>query len=298
MAFNIAIVKKHPVAAGAIIVVGGLLLFLMLRGGSGGSVAAGATGPTDAQIQAALAQQGMQFQAGMAAQNYQFQLAAQSADIQGQLALGQLSLTAQQKMIEASLVQLGAQTELAKYQTDIAFAAQKDSNATALAGQQAVLQSTYNLAALNAATQTHQADLSAQVHMFDTAAFTDLQKLITQSNASVMITQSNNQVQMHAIDADTQKYLAKKQGQSSMFGSLLGFAGTALSLFSDIRVKGGVQPTGAYLDDGTPLHEFRYLGIGPKQYGVIAQDVEIRRPDLVDKVAGVRRVRYDLLAAA
>ncbi len=293
MALNFSIVKRHPVATGAVIIVGGLILFMLMRGGAGGGVAV-SSGPSDAQIAAGMQAQQMQFAAMQQSSSQQFQLAAGNQQIQGQLALAQLQLVAAQDQIGAGLTATAAQIELAKYQTMVAYQAQQDANATSLAGQQAVLKSTYDLAKLSTDALVQQSLLQAQTHMFDTAAFTDVQKLYYQGQTQVSITQSNNQVKIEGIQADAQKYIAKKQGQSSMFGSLLGFAGTALSFFSDPRLKSHIEPKGT-LSDGTPLYNYKYLGLGKTRSGPMAPEVESRNPMAVSKRAGFGVVDFGVM---
>lgn len=226
---DLGVVKKHPVMVGGIVVVGGLLVYLALNhggGSSGGSVAA-AAGPTDAQIQAAMAGQQMQYQMGAQASSQQFQLAKEQLDIQGNLALTGLNLQAAHEQVQAGLAVSVAQLDLAKYQTDVSLMAQKDNNATALAGQQAILKNSYDLANLNTTAMMQQNQLQTQSHMFDTQALVDLQTVLSQANAATSITQSNNQVKMAQIQASAQKSASK----SSFFGSLLGAGATLLTAF-------------------------------------------------------------------
>lgn len=289
MALNLTVVKKHPVATGAVIIVGGLVLFMLMRGGGGGSGYV-STGPTDAQIAAGMQQAQMQFAAGQQASSQQFQLAAGAQNIQGQLALAQLQLQGQSEQVAAGLAAMGAQIELGKYQSMLAFEAQKDATAATVALQKEQLKSTFDLAKLTTDSMNLQATLAAQTRMFETAAFTDVQKIYYQGQTQLGIVQSNNQVKIEGIQADAQKYIAKKQGQSSMFGSLLGFAGTALSFFSDPRLKTHVERKGT-LEDGTPLYNYKLLGAGRTRSGVMA--TEVGNPMAVDRRAlGVARVDY------
>lgn len=289
MALNLTVVKKHPIATGAVIVVGGVVLFMLLRGGGGGTVVAGG-GPSDAQIAAGMQAAQMQFAAAQQSSGQGFQLAMQSGQIQGQLALAGLQLEGQSEQISAALAATAANIELSKYQSLLAFQAQQDATSATVALQKEQLKSTYDLARLSTEALTTQATLAAQTRMFETAAFTDVQKLYYQGQTQVAITSSNNQVKIEGIQADAQKYIAKKQGQSSALGSILGFAGTALSFFSDPRLKTHVEPRGT-LSDGTPLYNYKLLGTGRTRSGVMA--TEVKNPMAVDRRAfGLSVVDY------
>jgi hypothetical protein len=60
---------------------------------------------------------------------------------------------------------------------------------------------------------------------------------------------------------------------------------------SDARVKDNIAPIGI-LFDGTPVYSFNYIGDRTPRMGLIAQDVERRRPDAVGSVGGVKAVDY------
>ena len=65
------------------------------------------------------------------------------------------------------------------------------------------------------------------------------------------------------------------------------------SFFSDERVKEGVEDIGR-THDGQKIVKFRYKGEkGPKQIGLIAQDVEKHHPDAVGEYHGIKTVDYD-----
>ena len=65
------------------------------------------------------------------------------------------------------------------------------------------------------------------------------------------------------------------------------------NLFSDIRLKEDIDEVGE-LHDGTPVYSFRYKAdpLKRKQIGLMAQDVEKRRPDAVQEVEGFKTVNY------
>lgn len=68
----------------------------------------------------------------------------------------------------------------------------------------------------------------------------------------------------------------------------LGVAG----LFSDRRVKDDIKRVGK-TDDGLPIYTFKYKGDDTTHMGLMAQDVEKKRPDAVGEVDGIKTVNYD-----
>ena len=83
-----------------------------------------------------------------------------------------------------------------------------------------------------------------------------------------------------------------------MMGSLFGLGGNigaASILASDRRVKDDVRRIGK-TDDGQPLYSYRYKGgldDGKKHIGLMAQDVQKRKPDAVVNMGGILGVDYD-----
>ncbi len=80
----------------------------------------------------------------------------------------------------------------------------------------------------------------------------------------------------------------------SLFGAPAGGASAAsgiMSLFSDERVKDNIAEVGA-LNDGTPVYSYNYTGDPVPRIGLIAQDVEKRRPDAVTEIGGIKAVDY------
>ncbi len=76
-----------------------------------------------------------------------------------------------------------------------------------------------------------------------------------------------------------------------ILGGVLAGAGTAARIASDARVKENSQEVGA-LHDGTPVYSFNYIGDETPRMGLMAQDVEQRRPDAVDDINGIKTVDY------
>ena len=85
--------------------------------------------------------------------------------------------------------------------------------------------------------------------------------------------------------------------QAAGFGQLLGSGLTAAAtFFSDRRMKKDAKKVGETAD-GIPIYEFRYKGDkrkrGPKQVGVMAQDVEKVKPEaVVENAEGLKAVDY------
>jgi hypothetical protein len=77
-------------------------------------------------------------------------------------------------------------------------------------------------------------------------------------------------------------------GKGSAAASILG----ALPfLFSDARMKEDLVQVGS-LHDGTPVYSYTYVGDPTPRIGLLAQDVERRRPDAVKEFGGRKAVDY------
>lgn len=83
--------------------------------------------------------------------------------------------------------------------------------------------------------------------------------------------------------------------QSPWWTTALGAGMMGASLFapSDERIKENIAPVGMLYDE-TPVFSYRYKGDSMPRIGLIAQDVEKRRPDAVREFGGVKAVNYDL----
>ena len=62
-------------------------------------------------------------------------------------------------------------------------------------------------------------------------------------------------------------------------------------MLSDERAKEDIRPIGLLYDE-TPVFSYRYKGDATPRIGLIAQDVETRRPDAVREFGGVKAVDY------
>lgn len=65
----------------------------------------------------------------------------------------------------------------------------------------------------------------------------------------------------------------------------------ALLALSDVRAKEDISEIGT-LHDGSPVYSFKYIGDPKTHVGLMAQDVEQRRPDAVVEVNGLKMVDY------
>jgi hypothetical protein len=89
----------------------------------------------------------------------------------------------------------------------------------------------------------------------------------------------------------------KNPSAFEVIGGLLGAAGSAKTLFSDVRLKTDIKRVGT-LDNGLPVYTFRYVGLPQVHMGLMAQDVEVRNPDAVElHESGFKMVDYEKAAA-
>ena len=90
-----------------------------------------------------------------------------------------------------------------------------------------------------------------------------------------------------------QQAMQQWQAQQAMLGGLGGIAAAGISL-SDRRAKKDIEKVGKA--GGHNIYKFRYKAGGPVQFGVMAQEVEKKRPDAVmTGQDGYKRVNYDAL---
>ena len=185
-------------------------------------------------------------------------------------------------------------------------------NQQALAGQ---LQSGYTQAQ-NVAVQQQGADLAAQQANLarltqagqnigglgtaaQNAAISGGQAALTagtvpQQTQQAGLTALYNQfLQQQGYPFQTAQFLANiAEGTGALSGSTTTTTGPA-PFFSDERVKEGIEPIGETYD-GQKIVKFRYKGQhGPKQIGLVAQDVEKHHPEAVGEYHGIKTVDYD-----
>ena len=120
-------------------------------------------------------------------------------------------------------------------------------------------------------------------------------------SANVLQDQQAKTAELSAI----QDYLALVSGLGGQFGSqtstqsqnagLMGMLGFGLQaaplLFSDRRLKEDIQKVGK-TDDGLPVYTYRYKGEPTVHMGVMAQEVQKKKPKAVHKVGGYLAVDY------
>jgi hypothetical protein len=94
-----------------------------------------------------------------------------------------------------------------------------------------------------------------------------------------------------------QRWQAEEQQNQRLMGGLMGLGGSALGMFkftSDERLKENIEKVGKL--DGHSLYRYNYKGHDKEHIGVMAQEVEKKRPDVVSKTAdGIRMVDYGAL---
>lgn len=77
----------------------------------------------------------------------------------------------------------------------------------------------------------------------------------------------------------------------SAFSQILGGIGAVGSIFSDERVKENIEPVGS-LNDGQTVYRYNYKGDPKTRIGLIAQEVEGRKPSAVTEIDGIKGVDY------
>jgi hypothetical protein len=286
-------VKKHPVLIGGVVIGGAALLFLYLHStaSSGAMVAAGPSGPTDAQVAFAAQSQGLAYQASMAAGAQQFQLAYLQQEQAGQ---------AQHDTVQAQLeaLNINSSLDLAKFQTTAA-------QTTALA----TMQNNLDIATLGANTQTSLAQLGAATQL-GLAQITSTTSLgLAQQQANVIAKTLDTQQQLNAQNVQLQENLSsnasqtqislaqiqagvqKKQSSNSLIGGIIG---GVLSIFSDERLKQDV--TLLYRRaDGVGVYRYRYRDEPVWYKGLIAQDVQRVYPEHIHPFGELLTVDYAAL---
>lgn len=109
--------------------------------------------------------------------------------------------------------------------------------------------------------------------------------------------QTTPQVGVQGTDVSgniNQQYQNQNAQSNGFWGGLGSLASTAGSLFqySDKSLKTDIGETGMKTPDGIPVKTFAYKGSPMMHMGVIAQDVEKKRPDAVRTIMGKKAVDY------
>lgn len=272
-------VKKHKIVFGvSAVALVGILAYSLFSGGGGGGAQVVSTGPTPQEIEANTQIALAQIQATNAAQQTQAQVGVRLAEINAQQTVATLDLQNQnleaQRQAEVAIYTVGQQAsvELARTQSEERIQAQ-------------TLETALATSALNAQTTQYVANAQLQG---------------VQAQISGDVAQAR-------IQADAQKYAAKKSSQASTFGSILGFAGSIIGLFSDARLKTDTQLicTDQY---GVRWYSYRYrdearrilpsVDTRTRHTGVLAQDL-LSTPyrHAVSMVSGYYSVDYSKLPA-
>jgi hypothetical protein len=160
--------------------------------------------------------------------------------------------------------------------------------------EQARIKSEETIASQTLATSLAQATIQAQTQQF--IANTQLQAVQAQVSGDVAAAR---------LQADAAKYAAKKQAKSSQLGSILGFAGSIIGLFSDERLKTDIRKL--CVDEyGVTWYSYRYsdkaqrilpgVDTHTRHVGVLAQDL-LRTPyrGAVTMYQGYYSVDYAML---
>src|SRR3954470_23084316 len=100
------------------------------------------------------------------------------------------------------------------------------------------------------------------------------------------------QLQQGALNTAYQGQVAQTNSTNQGIASL-GQAAIMMAMLSDRRAKEDIKRVGE-TDDGQPIYAFRYKGQPAMQIGLMAQDVEKRRPSAVatDPETGLKMVNY------
>lgn len=89
------------------------------------------------------------------------------------------------------------------------------------------------------------------------------------------------------------QYQSRLAANQSAMGGLFGLAGSlgSAAIMSDVHAKKNIRRVGT-LDNGLPVYAFEYKSGGPRQIGLMAQDVEQANPDAVVEIGGIKHVDY------
>jgi hypothetical protein len=90
-----------------------------------------------------------------------------------------------------------------------------------------------------------------------------------------------------------QNYQTQLQQQNALLGGLFGLGAAGVYKFSDRRLKKDIKKIGK-TNDGQNLYSYKYKGSDEPQIGLMAQEVEKKRPDaVVTTPSGFKAVDYD-----
>ena len=100
------------------------------------------------------------------------------------------------------------------------------------------------------------------------------------------------------VNADQAAYQTAQASKSAALGGLMGLGGAAMQAFmpSDRRLKTDITLL-RRRRDGVGVYRYRYRSGGPMRVGVMAQELQRVRPDLVTRLDGYLAVNYAGLGA-
>jgi len=245
-----------------------------------------------------------------------FENAAQGQDFQQQLARGQFGNSAQQQIYDQLLgrATFGNASTQANFDNQFRVTGANndvrqqnfDNDFRVTAGNNQVIQGNN---AINTQTFNEQNALRA---MFLNERYAERAQPINEITSLLSGSQVQNpnfsptqSAQLPTLDyaglvnQDYQNRVAAAQAKSAGTGAILGGLASLFSL-SDKTAKRDIKKVGSL--KGHPLYEYRYKGEhddGRKHIGVMAQEVEKKRPDVVRRGSdGLRRVNYGALFEA
>lgn len=212
--------------------------------------------------------------------------------------------------IESRLFELGSQT------LDPRFERQRDDLETRLSNQGIKLGSAAYDRAMNEMRTSQDSAYTDLALRGRGQAFSELQALRNQPINEISALQSGSQVSMPnfatnqpaqipttdnagLINQNYQSRLAAWQqdqaNRGGMLGGLFQLGGTlgGAAIMSDERVKENIKKVGK-TDDGQNIYSFSYKGGGPIQIGLMAQEVEKKKPQAVEEIGGIKHVNYGI----
>jgi hypothetical protein len=197
---------------------------------------------------------------------------------------GQQSNDARMAAILASGQEQSRLADLARQSTNFGNAAMMDQYNAGLSGRAQTMQEAFALdnQPINKAMALAS---GTQVAMPQFQAFNSA-RIPTTDNAGII--QNYDQAQL-------QRWQAEENSNQRMMGGLFGLGASAITAFSDERLKENIEPVGTL--KGHKLYEYTMKGTGEKHIGVMAQDVKKKRPDAVkkDPESGYLKVDYGAL---
>ena len=97
----------------------------------------------------------------------------------------------------------------------------------------------------------------------------------------------------NAYNQELSAWQQNKANSGSFMGGLFQLGGTlgSAAIMSDERTKTDIEEVGK-TNDGQKIYKYRYKAGGPIQMGLMAQEVEKKRPEAVENHGGIKMVDY------